>query len=326
MNNDLTIILLLKGRNDFTVRWFRFAEKFYKPFKIIVADGGSGKSIKEKLNKLNLNKELNFEYIKYPYDSTSSQYFKKVLDALSRVSTKYVIFASNDDFYFHDSLLTSIKVLNKQKKFIASRGEIWDFSVSPIFKEILSKNQTPYYGEISGIHKLYLGKSISEKNSYKRVLKHVSNPESIWHDVIRTPIIKEAFAELLISKIYDLDLADKFISFYIVAKGGLHRCKKLYMLHQCHDDSISANNLTFKANEKYFSIEYQLMNDRFINKISKIISQIDKSNFLNTKYNLLYIYYNNFLIKKIINSVNIDKQFSFPRKLIIFTYNFFGLF
>ena len=55
--NDLTIVLPLKDKSNFTYRWMKYAEKNFQDYKIIIADGGKDKEVETILsNKSNYNK------------------------------------------------------------------------------------------------------------------------------------------------------------------------------------------------------------------------------------------------------------------------------
>ena len=80
MNKDLTIVLLLKDQANFTWRWFKYQNENSLPFKIIAADGGKDESVQKILFDKSKFPNLNYEYIRHPYDKDISTFFKKVLD------------------------------------------------------------------------------------------------------------------------------------------------------------------------------------------------------------------------------------------------------
>jgi len=103
MNSDLTIILTLKGRFNYTRRWLDWAISRNCPFKILIADGGLDDSVQQYLSTLEPN-NLNLEYVRYPPDLSLKEWFAKISDVTQRVETKYAILADNDDFLFFDRL------------------------------------------------------------------------------------------------------------------------------------------------------------------------------------------------------------------------------
>ena len=79
--SDLTIILPLKDRSKYTYRWMEYANQYYKDYKIIIADGGKDKDIQNHLSNYSNYKDLNYSYIRYPYDSDIKSYFEKISNA-----------------------------------------------------------------------------------------------------------------------------------------------------------------------------------------------------------------------------------------------------
>jgi len=108
MHNLLTIILTLKGRHKFTLRWLRWANSQKCPFKILIADGSGDETVQSYLTEEN-TKYLTVEYFRYKYDQTLRDFFSKVNDVFSKVQTKYTIHADNDDFLLFGRLLESVR-------------------------------------------------------------------------------------------------------------------------------------------------------------------------------------------------------------------------
>lgn len=108
MNSNLTIILTLKGRFNYTRRWFDWAITSNCPFKILVADGGLDDSVPLYLSTLKPN-NLNLEYVRYPPDLTLKDWRAKLSDITQRVETKYAILADNNGFLFFDRLVLAIE-------------------------------------------------------------------------------------------------------------------------------------------------------------------------------------------------------------------------
>jgi len=96
--NDLTVILTLWDRVDFTYRWMRWMDQQRFPYKILIADGGLDKNIELHLRDKSNYPNLDYEYIRYPHDTNAENYFEKLTDVSSKVRSTYAIVADNDDF------------------------------------------------------------------------------------------------------------------------------------------------------------------------------------------------------------------------------------
>ena len=53
MYQDFTLLLLIKGRHEFTKRWLLYMRKIKFPFKIVIADGENDDYTENLLKKFN---------------------------------------------------------------------------------------------------------------------------------------------------------------------------------------------------------------------------------------------------------------------------------
>src|SRR3989344_6198697 len=235
INSDLTIVLLLKDQTNFTWRWFKYQNENHLPFKIIVADGGKDESVERILKDKSKYPNVNYEYIRYPHDKNIATFFKKVLDALSRVQTKYVVLASNDDFYIENALKKAVEFLNENTDYIVSRGDIYDFRVK---QQNRKGEEEDIYGKMVNVVNLYTNASNTGATAIERIRIFSEFSNSLWHDVCRTDKLKDGYQLLVDSGIVDLDLSDRLINYYLATQGKIHREKYLHMLHQSHQAGL----------------------------------------------------------------------------------------
>ena len=95
----LTVLLTLKGRHDFTLRWMTYAQHVGFPFKVLVADGSVDDVAGDILASPSRFPGVRIEYVRYPEDKSYDHYHDKVSAALSRIETPFVVMADNDDFF-----------------------------------------------------------------------------------------------------------------------------------------------------------------------------------------------------------------------------------
>ena len=232
VNKDLTVILLLKGRDAFTMRWFEYAKALKLSCHVIVADGGDENGLEHELENMGFRLHLSYDYIRYPYDKNNKLFYAKVLNALYRVTTPYVVLASNDDFYFFDSLEKSVSFLNENPGYVSSRGEIWDFNISPRQMAKVNLDKIEVYGDIGKISKLYTYPTVFGECAIDRITDFSFKANSIWHDVVKTENLRESYCALVESGINDLVISDSLVCFMLASQGKIHRDANLYMLHQ----------------------------------------------------------------------------------------------
>jgi len=128
----LTIVLPLKGRHLFTLRFLWHANKARLPYRFLIADGQVNEAVAHYLeNSQRLFPNLDIEYVRYPNDTDYSQFFAKMSDTLQRVSTPYAMMASNDDFLGFNGIERALDFLDANSDYVAARGRptaFWVYS------------------------------------------------------------------------------------------------------------------------------------------------------------------------------------------------------
>jgi hypothetical protein len=88
---SLTFLLTLKDRASYTTIWLK--ANINPNYSYIIADGSLGDENELLFADLELS---NLIYIRYPKDESVAIYLGKIVDALKRVDTKYVMLCDND--------------------------------------------------------------------------------------------------------------------------------------------------------------------------------------------------------------------------------------
>jgi glycosyltransferase domain-containing protein len=225
LDKNLTVILTLKDRVPFTYRWMAYANESRFPFKILIADGGSDKKITEILSYTNNYPNLNYEYIRYPYDETYLIYHEKKVDVLSRVRTPFVVFADNDDFYVADGLRQSVKFLSENKDYKTCKGHVHAFTIQP--------DANGSYGSIDRCH-VQLSVSLEQDAALDRVMAHFASYSTTYYDVHHVEHAMCYFNALRDLYPKDVTIAELLTSFMAVASGKIKILPFPYLLRQHH--------------------------------------------------------------------------------------------
>jgi glycosyltransferase domain-containing protein len=185
-----------------------YADKINFPFKVLIADGGSDESVTTILGNKSAYPNVDYEYIRYPYDASPTDYYVKVLDALNRVETPFVVLADNDDFFVVDGLLRSIEFLKLHPDFSSCRGVIAGFKIQPHSSD--GELSNVYGRDVSFVRQVYPEQSTLEETAAGRVRNYCAHYRATWYDVFRTEQTQESFRILR-----DVDTQDLILSQHI---------------------------------------------------------------------------------------------------------------
>jgi glycosyltransferase domain-containing protein len=225
--SELTLILVLKDRKEFTTRWLEYYSLFQSHINVIIADGSENRFFTvAEIQQLPSN-------IRYFYDGPDTDIqamIQKIQKSISMVESDFTILASNDDFYLLSGLAEAVEFLTENDEWQASAGVVRDFSILNF-----PKPSDDTYGKVRFGDVLYKSSSIGEASSIERVGQFLSTNESFWHAVYRTRTLHWIYSEAVKMQIKDLVIYELFINLKSAQIGKLHRNREsLFMLHQVH--------------------------------------------------------------------------------------------
>ena len=229
-DRDLTILLTLKDRTAYTLRWMAYAEQIKLPFKVLIADGGADENIARILADRSRYPGVDYEYIRFPYDASYTQYYAKIAAALDRVTTAYVVMADNDDFFFADALRSCVDFLAAHPGYVACGGQCAIFWLDP---PPSAGDEDRGYGR--GVQWKYPGRvqSIEDDSAGERVLtRAASTVDSFYYDVKRTGEAKRQFGAVCELDLADLFLVEHLVCYLTAIAGKTRHLPLLYLARQ----------------------------------------------------------------------------------------------
>jgi glycosyltransferase domain-containing protein len=126
----LSIVVPMRGRNLFTLRFLWHANAARLPYRILLADGHVNDAVARHIeNSRETFPNLDIDYVRYPDDTGYSRYFAKMADAMARVRTPYAMLADNDDFLGLSGIEQALDFLEANPDYVAARGRPTAFSV-----------------------------------------------------------------------------------------------------------------------------------------------------------------------------------------------------
>jgi glycosyltransferase domain-containing protein len=247
---DLTILLLVKDRFDFSKRWLDYADLTHLKFPIVVADGSSKDRLRHEVEKV--SGLLDIKYIYPGPDLSISDFILKTIIALRSVQTKFTFMASDDDFYFIDAMKKSLTFLDSKADFALCNGGALDFGLS-----VRPTSKNSIFGEIRYVRKLGLYDSYLEDDPVKRISRYRMTNRSYWHSVIATKTLLRSWEIAAELKLTRYDTLEDFLNLYWLTQGkSMNLDSEILLFHQVHNDMISQtleSDLTRENNEVWRS-------------------------------------------------------------------------
>lgn len=119
MANDLTIVLPLYGREQYTRSWLK--NNLTDHFNYIIADGSRDDGNAEIFGSVS---QPGLQYCRYPEDTTVAQYVDKLCDATSKIRTKYAMMCDNDDLLLTSGIQQCKAALDQEPGVACAGGPI----------------------------------------------------------------------------------------------------------------------------------------------------------------------------------------------------------
>lgn len=242
---SLTIILTLKNRSYFTLRWMHYMNINQCIYKIIIADGGDDKEIENKLLDKTNYPNINYEYYRYPFDSNLECYYKKLNSVINLVNTKYALQADNDDFFILDQIPKIINFLEINHNYIGARGSLVDLYYS-------GKSDSPKSPTCS---KYFLKKKFAESIEFNEPLKRIDflcdnmskfDYYANWYCIFRTENLQKTWNKLIPLNIPNMIVVEMCMHIYMLNYGKIKIFNEPFYIRQSgssiHGDTLTEKN------------------------------------------------------------------------------------
>lgn len=269
----LTILLPLKGRPLFTLRFLWQANRERMPFRFLIADGEVRSPLSDILENSGEHfPQLDIEYVRYPDDSSFSLYFAKMYDAMRRVRTPYVMLADNDDLLGPTGIERAADFLDSHSDYVCCGGGIAGLSIR-------TSPQAPLgllLGTISKLNFRYAPDStpddISANTALERALAAFGS-HWIYYAVYRTPAQEIISKELAEMDLTALQLMERFCAMRALTLGKA-RLDQTVISYFKQADTSSGGHWTTSEPAPTRSFVYHLLRSRFSSDFAAIAERI----------------------------------------------------
>jgi glycosyltransferase domain-containing protein len=219
MDKRLTIVMPLRGRPLFTLRFLWHANAARLPYKFILADGEVRPDLSRLLDDARkLFPNIDIEYVRYPDDTDFAYYFAKMTDAIARVQTPYVMLADNDDFLAHSGIERSLDFLDANPDYVCCGGGIGGFSVYACKVPWLSG----LCGPLNRLAYRYMpydrSLDLGSPSAAERLARGLRNSWS-YYAVFRSPALATIWREVTEINLSDLQLHEKYCAMRTLTLG-----------------------------------------------------------------------------------------------------------
>lgn len=276
MTQRLTIVLPLKGRHLFTLRFLWHANRARLPYRFLIADG----EVHPELAKLLEDSRktfpaLDLEYIRYPDDVDFEHYYAKMADVFQRVRTPYVKIADNDDFLAPAGLECCMDFLDARSDYVCCSGGIAGFSVRAAQRDSTKLVTGPINKLAYRYGPHFRSVDLSSPSATDRVLAGLRNTWN-FYAVFRTSVLAAMWKELLEISPTNLQLAERFLTMRTLTLGKAKSdpntfsyCMQYWTSLQLHwPSSQSAIRQDFA---------HYLLRSRFTEDVANVVDRIARS-------------------------------------------------
>tara|TARA_R110000824_G_scaffold82073_3_gene205862 strand:+ start:342 stop:1415 length:1074 start_codon:yes stop_codon:yes gene_type:complete len=224
MIDNFSILLVLKGREAYTMRLMAYFNEICFPYPIIIADGGNDSTIGILLKNPNVWPNIRYDYKHYGYDRTLDDFHNKMSLAVERVETPLVSVMDNDDFMLLKGIEDSIKFLKDNEEYSSTRGKIQQISVSQDYAGELAICQNNMYSEHPD--------SIIAETASDRMIEQSKRFHGNWHNVTRSNHIKACWKMLGVTKPTNMRFTEQITGYINIIWGNGGRFEYPWLLHQ----------------------------------------------------------------------------------------------
>ena len=224
MSTDITIVLSLLGRDEYTKRWVSYASYINLQHPIIVLDGGVIEGDQEKYFQ---SSGLNYTYYWTGHDVSPKQYLEKMIFGLSLVESEHCVLVDNDDFLLPSFFEIAVQFLNDNKAYSCCGGGMLSYYEQTKDVRVHARPLLSYESDTPLV----------------RVESFFCSMQAIYYDVMRTNILLGAFRSALNHQIFDLFNLEYYVSFWVLINGKSKKLNKPSLIRQHDSDGSNARKL-----------------------------------------------------------------------------------
>lgn len=268
---QITILLPLKGRHLHTLRFMYHLNRTRFPYPLIIADGEVHPAVAELLEDPATFPNVSYEFIRYPNDTTYSQFYRKMADASRRVQTPYVMLADNDDFPCAAGIGSAAAFLESNPDYSCCGGRVAGF-------ELLRSANLDLPPQVAGplarleiqYSSAYSPADLQQMDVGRRSLEGYRNSVTTYYHVFRTPLLDTLHRELSELDFSDLAIHEAYFLLRSLTFGKARTDGKMVSYLRQHGTSTAHDHKVDWATHLLRS----RFNDDFNAMLKKLLAEI----------------------------------------------------
>jgi glycosyltransferase domain-containing protein len=271
----LTIVLPLKGRHLFTLRFLWHANKARLPYRFLIADGEVHPQLATLLEDSQKTfPELDVEYIRYPDDVDFQHYYAKIVDALARVRTPYVKIADNDDFLVDTGLECCMDFLDGHQDYVCCGGGIAGFSLHAPRRDSHEMVTGPFNKLTYRFSPHDHSVDLNSTSATERALAGLRNTWS-FYAVFRTSALALMWMEVREINPTNLQLSERFLAMRALTLGKARSDPRVFSYLRQYWTSLQAHWTSSQAAVRK-SFAHYLLRSRFTEDVANVLDRISQ--------------------------------------------------
>ncbi len=279
--NKLTFLLPLKDRPNYTKIWL--SHNLQPEYDYFIADGSIGNENEALFRELEFP---NLTYVRFPKDLTIDRYVEKMLHAVSRVKTKYVMTCDNDDFINFHGVAHCLKALENDPAAVCAGG--------PIYGVCKSENGilNPRYSFPAKIQEVA---SLNDRSGIDALMYLFKNYGYMWYSIFRTEDYKKIWNDIINLQVLDVFLIEILQAELTFCYGKYVHVKSNHYIRLLNATTSAAregiSNDIPHTHKIYFDDEYR----RQVLKMSEYVAALVEVELVKLLNEFKFIYISNLL-------------------------------
>jgi glycosyltransferase domain-containing protein len=272
----LTIILPLKGRPLFTLRFLWHANKARLPYRFLVADGEVHPALEKVLqHSQETFPDLDIEYVRYPDDVDFAHYYAKMAHAVGRVRTPYVKIADNDDFLAAAGLECCMDFLDAHPDYVCYSGGIGGFSIRVARRDFSDPVTGPFNKLAYRCGPYDRAIDLNSTSATDRVLAGLRNTWN-FYAVFRTPVLALMWREVAEINPSNLQLSERFMAMRALTLGKAQSDPSFFSYWRQYWTSLQLHWTSSQSAIRQ-DFAYYLLRSRFTEDVAEVLDRLSRS-------------------------------------------------